>query len=50
VLTRSETVKDPMLPVLNKSIDIAAALTQMEKKFHSMAQKAMAKADALDKA
>jgi bifunctional non-homologous end joining protein LigD len=37
MLPRTETVKDPMLRVLSKAIDMAAALAQIESKFHSIA-------------
>ncbi|HEY7553669.1 MAG TPA: DNA ligase, partial [Candidatus Binatia bacterium] len=33
MLTRSARIKDPLAPVLRTSIDIAAALRQIEKKF-----------------
>jgi bifunctional non-homologous end joining protein LigD len=49
MLTRSEAVKDPMLPVLSKTIDMPAALAQMEKKFHSIAQNATTLAERRDK-
>jgi bifunctional non-homologous end joining protein LigD len=45
MLRRSEIVTDPMSPVLSRAIDIAAALAQMEKKFHSIASKATALAE-----